>query len=262
MSALKSLIPKEVRISAYIMIIATFVTLADLVLAAVVPDIHKALGAFIALIVVNCMILGRQEAFAAKTTVGRAILDAVGTGTGFFIALFMMGAVREVLGNGTLLGFAVMGQPLRALGHHDPAPGRLPHIGHLPSQLQLVEGPQDRDGASPPLAARRHQRSGRRVMGDLIWIFISAMLVNNFTLVMFLGLCPFLGVLGRVATALRMGLANIFVLVITSIAASVPQRLHPALRALPATDLVHRGHRVAGADRGDGHQEDLPDALP
>lgn len=108
-SALKSFIPKEVRISAYIMIIATFVTLADLVLAAVVPDIHKALGAFIALIVVNCMILGRQEAFAAKNTVGRAILDAVGTGLGFFIALLMMGGVREVLGNGTFLGFQIMG---------------------------------------------------------------------------------------------------------------------------------------------------------
>ena len=108
-SLLKKWIPKEVRISAYILIIATFVTIADLVLAAVVPDIHKALGAFIALIVVNCMILGRQEAFAAKNTVGRAILDAVGTGVGFFIALFMMGAVREVLGNGTFLGFGVMG---------------------------------------------------------------------------------------------------------------------------------------------------------
>ncbi|HSG08770.1 MAG TPA: electron transport complex subunit E [Longimicrobiales bacterium] len=108
-SLLKKWIPKEVRISAYILIIATFVTIADLVLAAVVPDTHKALGAFIALIVVNCMILGRQEAFAAKNTVGRAILDAVGTGVGFFIALLMMGAVREVLGNGTLLGFDVMG---------------------------------------------------------------------------------------------------------------------------------------------------------
>ena len=108
-SALKSFIPKEVRISAYIMIIATFVTLADLILAAVVPDIHKALGAFIALIVVNCMILGRQEAFAAKNTVGRAILDAMGTGFGFFIALLLMGAVREVLGNGTFLGIRIMG---------------------------------------------------------------------------------------------------------------------------------------------------------
>ena len=108
-SLLKNVIPHEVRISAYILIIATFVTVADMTLAAVVPDIHKALGAFIALIVVNCMILGRQEAFASKRPVGRALLDAVGTGTGFLIALVMLGAVREVLGNGTFLGVSLLG---------------------------------------------------------------------------------------------------------------------------------------------------------
>jgi len=108
-STLKKLIPGEVRISAYILIIATFVTIADMVLAAVVPESHKALGAFIALIVVNCMILGRQEAFASKRPVGRAMLDAAGTGGGFIIALLMMGSIREVLGNGTFLGFPLFG---------------------------------------------------------------------------------------------------------------------------------------------------------
>lgn len=108
-STLKSWIPKEVRISAYILIIATFVTIADLVLNALVPEIHKALGAFIALIVVNCMILGRQEAFASKQPVGRAILDAVGTGFGFIIALTMLGAFREILGYGSFLGFSLFG---------------------------------------------------------------------------------------------------------------------------------------------------------
>lgn len=108
-SAFKRFIPNEVRISAYILIIATFVTLADLALAAVVPDIHKALGAFIALIVVNCMILGRQEAFASKRPVGRAILDAAGTGAGFIIALVILGGVREVLGSGSFLGVPLFG---------------------------------------------------------------------------------------------------------------------------------------------------------
>lgn len=108
-SLLKRWIPREVRITAYILIIATFVTMADLVLQATVPLIHKELGAFIALIVVNCIILGRQEAFASKNTVGRAVLDAVGTGIGFFIALLMMGSIREVLGNGTFLGRHVFG---------------------------------------------------------------------------------------------------------------------------------------------------------
>ena len=108
-SLLKRWIPHEVRISTYILIIATFVTIADMSLAAIVPDVHKALGAFIALIVVNCMILGRQESFASKRPVGRSLLDAVGTGIGFIIALTMMGAFREVLGNGTFLGVSLFG---------------------------------------------------------------------------------------------------------------------------------------------------------
>ncbi len=109
-SMFKSWVPKEVRISAYILVIATFVTIADLILNALVPDIHKALGAFIALIVVNCMILGRQEAFASKQPVGRAILDAVGTGLGFIIALIVMGSLREVLGYGSWLGTPLLGE--------------------------------------------------------------------------------------------------------------------------------------------------------
>jgi len=121
-SLCKRFIPGEIRISVYILIIATFVTVADLCLAAMVPDIHKALGAFIALIVVNCMILGRQESFASKRPVGRALLDALGTGPvgralldalgtglGFSLALFMLGAVREVLGSGSFLGLPLFG---------------------------------------------------------------------------------------------------------------------------------------------------------
>jgi Na+-translocating ferredoxin:NAD+ oxidoreductase subunit E len=108
-SSMKSLIPHEVRISAYILIIATFVTVVDLVLHAVVPEIHKALGAFIALIVCNCLILGRQEAFASKRPVGRAALDATGTGLGFLIALAAMGGFREILGYGSLLGVPLFG---------------------------------------------------------------------------------------------------------------------------------------------------------
>jgi Na+-translocating ferredoxin:NAD+ oxidoreductase subunit E len=108
-SLLRKYIPGEVRISAYILIIATFVTLVDLLLAAIVPDIHKELGAFIALIVVNCMILSRQEAFAARRTVGRSILDATGTGVGFTIAMVLLSGVREVLGNGTFLNMPLFG---------------------------------------------------------------------------------------------------------------------------------------------------------
>jgi electron transport complex protein RnfE len=105
----KKLIPNEVRIATYILIIATFVTIVDMTLEAFTPEVHKALGAFIALIVVNCMILGRQEAFASKNSVPRAMLDATGTGIGFIIAMLMMGSVREVLGYGTFLGFSLLG---------------------------------------------------------------------------------------------------------------------------------------------------------
>jgi electron transport complex protein RnfE len=108
-SMLRKVIPKEVRITAYIIIIATFVTVADLGLAATVPDIHKELGAFIALIVVNCLILGRQEAFAAKNGVRLATLDALGMGLGFTVALLCLGASREVLGMGSLFGVSLFG---------------------------------------------------------------------------------------------------------------------------------------------------------
>ncbi len=108
-SALRKLIPNEVRISTYVLIIATFVTIADMALEALVPTTHKALGAFIALIVVNCIILGRQEAFAAKNSIGRSVLDALGMGAGFTVTLLIMGVVRETLGSGTILGASVFG---------------------------------------------------------------------------------------------------------------------------------------------------------
>ncbi len=108
-STFKRFIPQQVRIATYVLIIATFVTLADMTLEALVPEIHKALGAFIALIVVNCIILGRQEAFASKNPVGRSLLDAAGTGFGFVIALFLLGAIREVLGYGTFLEIPLFG---------------------------------------------------------------------------------------------------------------------------------------------------------
>jgi electron transport complex protein RnfE len=108
-SLIRKRLPNEVRITAFVLIIATFVTIADMALEALVPVIHKALGAFVALIVVNCIILARQEAFASRNPVGRAFLDAVGMGFGFAVALLMMGAVRELLGSGTLLGVSVFG---------------------------------------------------------------------------------------------------------------------------------------------------------
>lgn len=108
-SACRRYIPSQVRISTYILVIATFVTIADMALEAAVPAIHRALGPYIALMVTNCIVLGRQEAFAARQPLGRSVLDAIGSGTGFTLALLLMGIPREVLGNGSFLGYDVMG---------------------------------------------------------------------------------------------------------------------------------------------------------
>jgi len=103
-SSLRSFIPKEVRIATYILVIATFVTVVDYVIQAISLDLYKALGAFISLIVVNCLILGRAEAFASKNTVVRSTMDGLGMGIGFAFALFCLGAVREMLGAGSIFG--------------------------------------------------------------------------------------------------------------------------------------------------------------
>ncbi|MBK1723973.1 electron transport complex subunit RsxE [Thiocystis violacea] len=108
-SSLKRWIPKQVRISTYVIIIATFVTVIDYSLQALLPAIHKELGAFIPLIVVNCMILGRQESFASRHSIGLAVIDALGMAVGFLFALLALGSVREILGNGTWLGLDLFG---------------------------------------------------------------------------------------------------------------------------------------------------------
>ena len=102
-SLLRKAIPKKIRIAAYVVIIATFVTVVDLVLKAYIPSLSKSLGLFIPLIVVNCIILARAEAFASKNTVLKSMADGLGMGIGFTVALAIISAVREILGNGTIL---------------------------------------------------------------------------------------------------------------------------------------------------------------
>jgi len=147
-SLLRKLIPHEVRISTYILIIATFVTVADMSLAALVPDTHKALGAFIALIVVNCMILGRQESFASKQPVGRSLVDAMGTGFGFMIALLLMGTVREVLGYGSFLEVPLFGPDYEPWVVMILPPGGFLTLGLLLLALNAVQSRRARKAAS------------------------------------------------------------------------------------------------------------------
>ncbi|MBQ2829656.1 MAG: electron transport complex subunit E [Oscillospiraceae bacterium] len=105
---LRKIIPNEVRIACYIVVIAGFVTIVDLMLQAFLPDIAASLGVFIPLIVVNCIILGRAEAFASKNTVAAAAVDGICQGIGYTVVLLIMCTVRELLGNGTLMGYQIM----------------------------------------------------------------------------------------------------------------------------------------------------------
>lgn len=117
-ASLRKLIPSKVRIPAFIIIIATFVTVVQLCMEAWVYGLYQALGIFIPLIVVNCLILGRAEAFASKRPVLDAAVDGLGMGLGFTLALFILGAVREIFGAGELLGFSLFGagyQPILLL---------------------------------------------------------------------------------------------------------------------------------------------------
>ena len=103
-SSMRKVIPSKVRIPAFIVIIATFVTVVDLVMAGFLPDLHKALGIFIPLIVVNCVILGRAEAFASKNAIFYSAVDGIVMGLGFTAALLVLGSVREIIGNGSIFG--------------------------------------------------------------------------------------------------------------------------------------------------------------
>ena len=128
--------PDKVRIPCYIVVIAGFVTLVQFVLQAYAPEINKALGVFIPLIVVNCIILGRAEAFANKNSVVDSALDGIGMGLGFTLALACMGAIRELLGTGCLLGFTII--PNFSIGFFNLPPGGFFVFGVLIAIMQAA----------------------------------------------------------------------------------------------------------------------------
>jgi electron transport complex protein RnfE len=109
-SLIKGIVPTKIRIPMFIVVIATFVTIVDMAMAAFMPPLHKSLGLFIPLIVVNCIILGRAEAFASKNNVFMSMIDALGMGLGFTFALVVLGTIRELLGAGKILGFPILPQ--------------------------------------------------------------------------------------------------------------------------------------------------------
>ena len=158
-SILRKRIPNEVRLPAYIVIVASLVTVTQLIIKAYLPTVDKALGQFIPLIVVNCIILGRAEAYANKHEPGLAIMDGVGMGLGFTVALTLAGIVRELLGQGTVFGAQVLPESVSPVAIFGQAPGAflvialfiaiMNAIGIKTRQRQLVEN----DGCSGTCAA-------------------------------------------------------------------------------------------------------------
>ncbi len=137
-SLIRKVIPVRVRLPAFIVIIASFVTIVDLVMAGFFFQLHKTLGLFIPLIVVNCVILGRAEAFASKNPVLHALADGLGMGIGFTVSLTVLGGIREVLGNGTLFSIPVMGDSFLPLLVMVLPPGAFIALGFLLAAMNRI----------------------------------------------------------------------------------------------------------------------------
>lgn len=137
-SLLKNIIPEKVRIPAYIVVIAGFVTIVSLLLQAYAPAINAALGIFVPLIVVNCIILGRAEMFANKNSIFDSVLDGLGMGLGFTFALLLMGSIREILGSGSLFGFNLAPDFLSPMAVFNLAPGAFFTFGCLVALISFL----------------------------------------------------------------------------------------------------------------------------
>ena len=177
-SMLRKIIPNEVRIACFIVVIAGFVTCVDLLLKAFVPALSSSLGVFIPLIVVNCIILGRAEAFASKNPVGASAVDGICQGIGYTLVLICMCVVRELLGSGKFGGGLLGGGGL----------GSAPGITIFPEEFGI----------------------------KILTMPLGAILTNNFIFSQFLGICPFMGVSKKIDTAVGMGAAVTFVMGLAS----------------------------------------------
>jgi len=138
-SLIKNFIPSKVRIPCYILVIASFVTIVDMVMEAYVPPLHKSLGIFIPLIVVNCIILGRAEAFASKNGVFKSMLDGLGMGLGFMLAIIVIAAIREILGVGTILDIRILPASYKPMIAAILPPGAFITIGLLMGLLNILQ---------------------------------------------------------------------------------------------------------------------------
>ncbi len=138
-SLIKNITPDKIRIPVYVVVIAAFVSVVDMVMAAFIPDLHKSLGLFIPLIVVNCIILGRAEAYANKNNVLNSLADGVGMGLGFTLALTVVATFREILGNGTWAGLRIMPATYNPMLIAILAPGAFITLGLLMATINLLK---------------------------------------------------------------------------------------------------------------------------
>ena len=143
-SLLRNVIPKKVRIAAYIVVIATFVVIVEQAMQAYYYPLYQALGIFIPLIVVNCIILGRAEAFASKNSILPSAADGLGMGIGFTLSLTFLGSVREIIGNGTLFGASVMWDSYQPFSAMVKAPGAFVCLGLILSVMNWINARQKR----------------------------------------------------------------------------------------------------------------------
>lgn len=146
-SALRKAIPDKVRIPAYIVVVASLVTIVQLLLEAYLPAVNQLLGIYIPLIVVNCIILGRAEAYAAKNSIGLSFFDGIGMGLGFSLALTIIGSFREILGNGTVFGFKVTPASFEPITIFILAPGALFTLAILTALQNKLKLPSATNGS-------------------------------------------------------------------------------------------------------------------
>ena len=146
-SLIKNFIPDKIRIPCYILVIASFVTIVDMVMHAYVPDLHKNLGIFIPLIVVNCIILGRAEAFAGKHSVGKSILDGIGMGIGFTLAIIIIAIIRELLGSGSIYNIRILPSSYKPMISAILPPGAFFTIALLMGLINFFRSKKHKSGA-------------------------------------------------------------------------------------------------------------------
>ena len=231
-SLLRNVIPDKVRMPAYIVIVASFVTMVQLLLQGFIPSLYDALGIYIPLIVVNCIILGRAEAYASKNPPIPSLFDGMGMGLGFTLSITILAAFRELIGAGTVFGVQVMPKAYEPATIFILAPGAffvLAFLAAIRAKLQDKKPEGERheihcmEGACASCGNKSCHKQKRRkdAMKELLIIGISAAIVNNVVLSQFLGLCPFFGVSKKIETAAGMGGAVIFVITLSSFVTSL-----------------------------------------